>query len=65
MVIKKRMKLQALRKVNDPEIIKYMSYKLGEPSLSKGITKYFLYVMNWFALIYCYFVRLKTVEFQS
>ena len=64
-IIKKRVKIQKQRKVNDREIIKYMSYKMfGEEERQvKDWLKAVLKLINKIIYCYCWLLRIRTIEF--
>ncbi len=63
-VLRKRSEAQSCRKVSDKEIIKYMSCKFYEEQLIKNkILKMKVTLLNKLQLIYCFILRIKTIEF--
>jgi len=62
-ILKKREKMQILRKVDDSELFKAMSYKfLDIDNLSK-LTKGIVQTVNGLSYMYCKLLRIKTSEF--
>ena len=63
---KKRKIVQMQRKVNDSEIIRYLSCKFYEPEFFKSrAVRAFVKIMNSVLCRYCWVVRLKTREFSQ
>ncbi len=65
-VINKRRKVQSQRKVNDKNIIKYMSCKFYEENLiNNKFLKSFTTIMNRIQYYYCLILGLRTIEFKN
>ncbi len=63
-VREKRKRMQGLRKVNDAEIVKLMSFKIYDGYyVNNVLLKPFVSVLNGFFYLYCILVGLKTMEF--
>ncbi len=65
-ILKKRTRMQALRKVPDSKIIEFMSCKIyDEKCIKNPIFKAIVSGINMFFYVYCMVLDLRTIEFQK
>ena len=64
-ILKKRKKMQSLRKVDDSELFKAMSYKFIDTDNLSKFTKKIVQTVNGLSYLYCKLFRIKTSEFYK
>lgn len=65
-IIKKRKEIKSLRRLNDNDYLKLFSYKfLREDMFKNNILTFFVKLLNNISRVYCFILRIKTMEFSK